>query len=161
MDILTRTKEELDRQFGTPMFAQALIGGFHLEKCWEYEFGGTLRLRVGFYNNIARYACFVKGTLEPSLKFTQEEVAACLFSIAAVKLWSPDPMTASVPPPLPVNYRCIEGGLTALAWHRDDKPYVFAYVPRLIDQPPVVPSQAALDAKFPTIHQVTRKPDNR
>src|SRR4051794_36120833 len=118
MDILTKTRDQLDAQFGTPMFAQALIGGLRVESCWEYDFGGALRLRVGFYNNIARYSCFVKGTLQASLRFTPDEVAACLFSIAAAELWSPDPMTASVPPPLPANYRCSEGRVTVLAWHR-------------------------------------------
>ncbi len=158
MDILTQSKEELDAQLGTPTFAQALIGGgLHVESCWEYDFGGTLKLRVGFYNSIARYSCFVKGTLEPSLKFDLAEVAGCLISIAEEELWKPDPMTAPVPPPLPTNYRCKDADVTAVAWHRDDKPYLFAYVPRLAGQPPVIPSQAALDAKFPTVYQVIRR----
>jgi hypothetical protein len=158
MDILTLTKEELDAEFGRPTFAQALIGGgLQVESCWEYEFAGTVRLRVGFYNNIARYCCFVKGTLQQSLKFDLEEVAACLISIADDEFWTPNPMTAPVPPPLPANYRCRDAGVTALAWHRDDKPYVFAYVPKLTGQRVVIPNQATLDAKFPTVFQVIRK----
>jgi hypothetical protein len=158
MDILTKTKAELDDEFGKPTFAQALIGGgLHVESCWEYEFAGTVRLRVGFYNNIARYCCFVKGTLQQSLKFDLEEVAACLISIADDQHWTPNPMTAPVPPPLPSNYRCRDAGVTALAWHRDDKPYLFAYVSKLAGQPPVIPNQATLDAKFPTVLQVIKK----
>ncbi|MFL6590505.1 MAG: hypothetical protein ACJ8M4_10055 [Chthoniobacterales bacterium] len=163
MDILTRSKETLNARFGRPTFAEALIGGFRIESCWEYDFGGTLKLRVGFYNDIARYSCFVKRTLEPSLKFASGEVGDCLSAIAAGGLWSPNPYTATAPVGLTLatNYRCTDAGVTVLAWHRDDKPYVFAYIPSLLDQPPVIPSRAALDAKFPTICQVIKRPEDR
>ena len=125
MNILTQTKNHVAAELTGERFAQALIGGFHIESAWEYDFGGTLTVRVGYYNGIARYACFIKATLGGSLKFAPQEVEACLVSIAAE--WTAE-TAAAEPPAVPTaRYRCKEGVVTALAWHKDDKPYVFAY----------------------------------
>ena len=154
MNILTQTKDQIAAQLTGERFAQALIGGFHVESAWEYDFGGTLTVRIGYYNGIARYACFIKATLGASLKFAPEEVEACLLSIAAT--WT-TVTAAAEPSAVPtIRYRCTEGAVTALAWHKDDKPYVFAYVPSLSGQPPVIPSQASIDQKFPTVYDNTR-----
>src|SRR4051794_19009280 len=111
MDILTHTKEELDAQFGIPMFAQALIGGFQIESAWSYDFGGTLRLRVGFYNNVARYSCFEMRTLEQFLRFTPQEVQACLDSIVPIAKWSTNAPSTPAPDASSTvtTYGCTEG----------------------------------------------------
>lgn len=156
MNILTQTRGDVAAQLTGERFAQALIGGFRIESAWEYDFGGTLTVRVGYYNGIARYACFIKATLGASLKFAAQEVDACLLSVAAS--WTTVAATGTPPPVPTITYRCTEGAVTALAWHKNDKPYVFAYVPSLSGQPPVIPNQASIDQRFPTVHQVTRAP---
>ena len=118
MNILTQTKDQIAAQLTGERFAQALIGGFHVESAWEYDFGGTLTVRIGYYNGIARYACFIKATLGASLKFAPEEVEACLLSIAAT--WT-TVTAAAEPSAVPtIRYRCTEGAVTALAWHKDE-----------------------------------------
>ena len=156
MNILTQTRSEVAAQFAGERIGQALIGGFRIESAWDYDFGGTLTLRIGYYNGLARYACFIKATLGVSLRFAPQEVDACLVSIAAD--WTTPPAVGQPSPVPTVTYRSTEGGVTALAWHKNDKPYVFAYIPSLKGQPPVIPNQASIDQRFPTVHQTTRPP---
>jgi hypothetical protein len=155
MNILTQTRDEIKAQFSGERFAQALIGGFPpIESAWEYDFGGTLTVRIGYYNAIARYACFIKATLGVSLKFAPQEVEACLISISPT--WTVETPVAAPPTVPTVRYRCSEGAVVALAWHKNDKPYVFAYVPSLPGQRPVIPNQASIDQRFPTVFQVNQ-----
>jgi hypothetical protein len=158
MNLLTQTEAELDTQLTGKRFAQALIGGFQIESAWDYDFGGTLTARIGYYNRIARYVCFIKGTLTPALKFTEQEVEACLISIAAAD-WGGKASAPSAAPAT-IRYRYTEGNLIALAWHKDDKPYVFAYVPMMPQQPAVIPNQAAIDQRFPTVYDNIEPPSS-
>jgi len=152
--------------------AQNLLGGadvFKGEKAYEYRVG-DFRLIAGFYQDVGRYACFLKASLdEPA--FMPEDVQACLMLIAPLSAWkdssdvkpaaSTGTGTKNSHPVVPIgstgtttDYQCTikdSGGsdVGVIAWHRTTKSYLFAYCPTLpFPQPAIVISPIQIDKKL-------------
>jgi hypothetical protein len=163
--ILTKSKQEVDQQFGMPVMASNLIGGgdfFKGEKAYEYDVG-DFRVVVGFYKDIGRYACFRKQSLADQA-FAPEDVESSLMLIAPASQWksstdsnpasSGDKKTFTIgstgtTSQYQTTIKDLGGNdVDVLAWHRTTKPYVFAYCPLLPGQPAIAASPIQIDKNF-------------
>lgn len=170
MALLTQSKQQVDQQFGSSTPASNLIGGFFDgEQAFQYDLG-QFQVIVGFYQNIARYACFTKATLADQA-FTPIDVTTCLMMIDAPADWKSSVVADASPAaastgghgPAPVviggtgvttQYQCTikdadGNSVGVLAWHRTTKPYVFAYCPMMAPpQRAIAASPAQIDKNF-------------
>lgn len=165
MALLTQTKQQVDQQFGSPTPAINLIGGFFDgEEACQYDLG-QFQVIVGFYQTIARYACFTKAGLDEQA-FTPIDVTSCLMMIDSPSAWKSSAGTGASPAGhasaaheiggtgTTTQYQCTikdAGGnnVGVIAWHRTTKPYVFAYCPMMMPpQRAIAASPIQIDKHF-------------
>ena len=148
MNILLRTKEEVETHFGKKAtMASNLLGMVAQgEEAFGFLTGDMdegFDVTVGFFNDKARYVAFTKRTGTP---WGEGDLRSVLCQIGKYSNWSVKPASEF----FDYTEKRKRGYVNDVTgWHVPRRRYAFVYVPDLPGEIGIMPDKTAIDQKFP------------